>query len=174
VLRRRIEAAEDGTTLVLTDRIANAGAAPAPLMMLYHCNLGWPLLSPGGRIEGEMASERAVGAWEGRGWRDVPEPRPGFREEVMELRPAGPDAEVSLRDGAGDLSLTLRWDGAALPFLFDWRQFAPGTYVLGLEPSTVPARPRAEARRAAPVLAPGETRTHRLSFTARAGGAGDG
>jgi hypothetical protein len=168
VLRRRIEAPEDGTALRLVDRIENRGAAPSPLMMLYHCNLGWPLLSPGGRIAVRTVAERPVGDWDGAGWREVPPPAEGFLEEVMELRPAaeGDRATATLQNGERDLALSLEWDAGAMPWLFAWRQFAPGTYVLGLEPSTVPALPRAEARAAAPVLAPGESRTHRLSFAA--------
>src|SRR5258705_4415026 len=38
--------------VTITDRVRNLGGQPAPLMILYHCNFGWPIVSP----DSEMTS----------------------------------------------------------------------------------------------------------------------
>lgn len=174
-MTRRIEADEDGTEIRLTDTIVNLGAAPSPQMSLYHVNLGWPLVGPGGRIVVEADAVRACGDFALDGWTDIPEPRPGFAEEVVEFRPrnrAG-RATAHVVNAAADLMLTEAWDATTLPYAFAWRQFAPGTWVLGLEPSNVPATDRHAARASGdlPVLTPGAAVTHCLAFTAHEGAA---
>jgi hypothetical protein len=65
------------------------------------------------------------------------------------------------------LRLTLSFPTATLPVLYQWKMFAPGQNVLGLEPANAPAiQGRAAAREAGilPVLAPGESVSYRLRF----------
>ncbi|WP_308917005.1 DUF4432 family protein [Jannaschia sp. LMIT008] len=167
---RRVECDDDGTEIRLTDTITNLGAAPNPQMSLYHANLGHPLIGPGARIHVEAEAVRACGDFALDGWRDIPEPRPGFREEVVEIRPVVRDgtARAAVVNAQADLLLLETWDAATLPYLFAWRQFAPGTYVLGLEPSSIPGTDRHGARKAdlLRVLEPAEAITHRVAFRA--------
>ncbi len=52
----RTELGRKGFTL--TDTVSNNGFEAQPLMMLYHCNFGWPLLSPGSRVIGGVTATR--------------------------------------------------------------------------------------------------------------------
>ena len=170
-LHRRIEAS--GATLTLSDTLTNEGAAESPVPVLYHCNLGHPLLAPAGRIRVRAREMRTAGGFDPEGWDRIPEPRPGFREEVVEIvpEPRAGRAECLLANAGGDLALRLSWDADVLPWLFLWRQFAPGTFVLGIEPSNVPAAARADIRERGlmPMLAPGGTRKTGLRFDALSG-----
>src|SRR5688572_29156674 len=46
VLRRRIESELGGRTIAIRDEVENLATTPAPLMLLYHVNLGYPLVGP--------------------------------------------------------------------------------------------------------------------------------
>ena len=62
VLRRRLEADLGGRTLRIRDRVRNDGRTPSPLAVLYHLNVGWPVVSPRARVTatviGEMKGEK--------------------------------------------------------------------------------------------------------------------
>ena len=45
-LERRVSTRLGATSLVLEDRVTNEGFRPAPLAVLYHCNFGFPVVSP--------------------------------------------------------------------------------------------------------------------------------
>ena len=49
-LRRRIEADLGGTALRITDTVTNTGATPCPHMLLYHCNIGFPVVDAGAEL----------------------------------------------------------------------------------------------------------------------------
>ncbi|KIT14952.1 DUF4432 family protein [Jannaschia aquimarina] len=170
-LIRRIEA--EDTTITVTDQVTNLGRATNPVPMLYHCNLGWPLLAPGGRLHLEAEEVRACGEFDTEGWNRVPEPRDGFVEEVLEIRPKirSGRAESLLVNADRDLALRQSWDAREMPWLYLWRQFAPCTFVMGVEPSNVPALSRADLseRDLMPTLEPGQSRTTSLSLTAFGG-----
>ena len=51
VLTRRIEADLGGTSVRITDTVTNTGATACPHMMLYHCNIGFPVVDDDGRAE---------------------------------------------------------------------------------------------------------------------------
>jgi Domain of unknown function (DUF4432) len=144
-LHRRIEADLGGNTVRLTDRVVNAGYADTPHMMLYHFNLGYPLIDEGARYLApirEVAfathAERGLTA-QGVGYRTCPAPRLGFAEQVWEYDmgtdAAGlvPVAVVNDRIGLG-LQVTTRKD--QFPCAVQWQNFQAGHYVMGVEPST--------------------------------------
>jgi hypothetical protein len=51
VLHRRITTRMGSGRLLLEDTVTNDGFSAAPHMVLYHCNLGWPLLDQGAEID---------------------------------------------------------------------------------------------------------------------------
>ena len=57
-LRRRIEADLGGNAIRLTDTVTNHGSDPTPHMLLYHINLGWPLVDAGTRLVAPIARTR--------------------------------------------------------------------------------------------------------------------
>ena len=63
VLRRRISARVGEPRLWIEDEIENEGFEPEPLMVLYHINLGWPLLDETSRLvgPGEPENRRSRG-----------------------------------------------------------------------------------------------------------------
>ncbi len=173
VLYRRISTVMGSGRLVVEDTVTNDGHAPAPHMVLYHCNIGWPLLDEGAEIEVPDARTSARDEDAARGlpsWGRPGPPSRDFREQVFRHDlPAGGTAEAVVRNPRLGLALRLEVSADTLPHLYQWTMTGVGTYVLGLEPANCPGiggRRAAAAAGALPGLEPGESRRYRLAVTA--------
>ena len=150
-LVRRIEAWVGGCGFTVEDRVENRGFSRTPHMLLYHVNLGWPLLDEGSEFRApvERVMWRSHAAYRnGVGYRTMPAPQPAdFVEQVytheVAAEPDGtvPAALVNRRldlGGAGGpgLAFLIEYDRKAFPVLLEWQCVREGGYVLGIEPST--------------------------------------
>jgi hypothetical protein len=177
-LVRRIEAKLGESGFTLRDRVVNHGFYKTPHMLLYHINLGYPLLDRGSRY---LAPIRHV-RWashadrleaQGVGYLNQPEPRPGFHEQVYEhammADSAGkvPVALVnSAFDGGRGIGLLIEVDQRELPCMFQWQNYQEGQYAMGIEPSTnhVLGKPFARDRGELIWLEHGEERGYTTRF----------
>ena len=175
VLRRRISARVGGSSIRIEDEVENEGFTPELLMVLYHINLGWPLLDTSSRLNGpgspddtpEPRDEEARTGLDT--WNRFASPTPGFEERVFYHHPAArPDGQAEARLENPDLGLTfsIKFRPEELPEFVQWTMTGEGTYVLGLEPATCRVEgPDAEQAAGRVVrLEPGETRTHQLEI----------
>lgn len=149
-VRRRISSPIGVTSLRVDDVIVNRGTVPAEPMVLYHVNLGAPLIGEGARFATSAVAVRPRddAAAEGlESWATFPALSPTYPEQVFEheLDLAEPGvAEVIAPDG---LAVTVRWDSAVLPAMMQWRVAENDMCVLGVEPATTATiRGRADAR----------------------------
>jgi hypothetical protein len=134
-----------------SDEVKNIGGREASMQMLYHFNIGQPLLKAGARITAPLqavAPQTQVAAKEGvETWNIIPPPRPGSSEQVYGLDLAADDAGNTrlLVDGlTNDEAIGLRFNKRTLPCFTVWRNTpaeADG-YVLGIEPGTNYPNPR--------------------------------
>lgn len=134
-----------------SDEVENIGGRDAMLQMLYHFNIGQPLLKAGARITapiGVVAPLTQVAAKEGIDtWNIMPPPRPGSVEQVYVLDLAADNAGETrllvsgLTDGE---AVGLRFNKRTLPCLTVWRNTPAESdgYVLGIEPGTNYPNPR--------------------------------
>jgi Domain of unknown function (DUF4432) len=174
-LHRRIEADLGGNTVRLTDRVVNAGFADTPHMLLYHVDLGYPVIDQGARYlapirEVVFATHAGAGLTaQGVGYRTCPAPRIGFAEQVWEYDMASgadglvPVAVVNDRIGLG-LEVTTRKD--QFPCAVQWQNFQAGHYVMGVEPSTHHIKGDLFARERGEMiwLKPGDARRYDTAF----------
>lgn len=173
-LRRRVAAAVGGAAIEIADRIENDGFHATPHMLLYHLNLGFPLLDEDAELllpGWPTAPGSPAGAAALR--RQGPPAGPDAPDEILDLAApsgGGPAACALVNDRLG-LAVEVAFDGAALPHLQVWRNLADGMYVLAVEPATVPFRKRdaLEAEGAVRFLAPGEAVSYRLRIAVHAG-----
>jgi Domain of unknown function (DUF4432) len=176
VLRRRISARVGESRVRIEDEVENEGFEPEPLMVLYHINLGWPLLNETSRLVGpgrpgkppEPRDEEARTGLET--WDRFAPPTPGFAERIFYHRPTpGADglAQARLENPALGLAFTVEFSPDELPEFVQWTMTGEGTYVLGLEPATCRTEGQAAEEAAGRVvrLEPGETRSHRLDLS---------
>ncbi len=168
-LDRTITAAVGGTSLRIDDVVTNEAAVSSPHMILYHVNLGWPLLEEGVRLEIPASSVRARDEDAEAGLAEhlrIEAPRSGYREQVF-IHDTGERAQARLVNDRVGVALALRWSGDTLPVMFQWKKTDVGHYVLGLEPANTPEiLGRAAARAAGRLvrLAPGERAAYRVEF----------
>ncbi len=171
LLRRRITVPLGSGTILVDDTVTNESSADAGHMVLYHANIGWPLLDEGAtlRIPSHAVSPRDAAAEQGMAdWFDLQPPTPGYAEQVFKHDFSGGGlAEVSVDNPAQDTRLALRFDTEGLPALHQWKMLGDGHYVLGLEPTNVDwsrGRAAAAAENALPRLAPGTSASYHLEF----------
>jgi hypothetical protein len=134
-----------------SDEVENIGGRDATLQMLYHFNIGQPLLRSGARITAPLrtvAPLTQVAAKEGVDtWNIMPPPRPGSAEQVYVLDLAADDAgetRVLVSGLTDDEAVGLRFNKRTLSCFTVWRNSPAESdgYVLGIEPGTNYPNPR--------------------------------
>lgn len=173
VLRRSIETVYGQKSITLTDEIENQGFRPEPLMLLYHINIGYPLLDEGTEL---LAPTRSVTPRDGAAsghedrWNVMDAPRDNEPEYVFIHDLADTDDGMGvvcvLNEKLG-LGLKIQFTRENLPYFMEWKSTASGDYVLGLEPanSSVYGRPFHEREGSLHRLAPFAKETNVLTFT---------
>lgn len=158
----------------LTDETTNLGRGPEPAPILYHVNIGAPVLDEGALLEIDSVEvlPRDADAWRGvESWMAPGPPHAGAVEMVFEHR-VRPDvtgwARAAVVNRAIGLEVALGWRLAELPRLHQWLHRGRAMYVVGLEPANCSVLGRKEDREAGtlPVLQPGERRTTEISISA--------
>lgn len=173
-LRRRIECSVGTNEFRLSDTVTNHDYSPSPHMMLYHVNLGFPLVADGSRLVLDCDSVTPRDDFAAEHWDHFGSPMPGASEEVLEIRPtAASDGRVlaTVVNAEEDLAVYEHYRADTLPYMFVWRMLGEGTYVVGLEPSTnsTAGRGHAQAEGELVMLAPGESRLYELVIGAHSG-----
>jgi hypothetical protein len=166
---RTIRARLGEASIELEDTLHNIGSKPAALMVLYHFNLGWPLIGPDSRLKVPSVKHRVV-IGKGTHWKVMPAPDADFSVGVIEHRMrADAGGWVRLEVASPTLRFKLAYEKTLGRFT-QWQQFGVGDYVLGLEPGNVGVLGRAAERAAGtlPILEPGESRVFRLELSVSA------
>jgi hypothetical protein len=162
VVDRHLQIATDSAWVRLDDVVRNVGDQPAGVPLLYHVNLGAPLLAPGSRLVLDAGSTRTREALPvGRDPVLAPSPGPALAPVVAEHRDLAEQdgwAQAALTGTGTGVQVLVRWTAATLPRLCTWSWPARGAWVLGVEPTNAPLfGPERDLPWAgAPVLAPGE------------------
>jgi hypothetical protein len=134
-----------------SDEVENIGGRDASLQMLYHFNIGQPLLRGGAKIVAPVAKVAPltqVAAKEGIDtWNIMPPPRPGSAEQVYVLDLAAENSgetRVLVRGLSNNEAVGLRFNKRTLPCFTVWRNTPAENdgYVLGIEPGTNVPNPR--------------------------------
>lgn len=173
VLRRTIDTVYGKKTITLTDTFENQGYRDEPLMLLYHINLGWPLLDEHLRlyIPTAKVTPRDAEAEGHEGEYDRMDPPKDNEPEYVFIHDIqsganGDTCAVAVNEALG-LGLRIAWNVKNLPRFMEWKSTASGDYVIGLEPanSSVYGRLWHEERNSVHRVAPFERETNVLTFT---------
>lgn len=175
LLRRRIEAVVGQSHFTIHDVVENVGWDPTPHMLLYHVNVGFPVLDEGAEILVPTRSVEPRGDYDAEGYRTIAAPEAMYVERVFEHDPiaepggAVPVAVVNEARGIGAYEV---FNLEQLPFHFVWRMLGEGSYVVGIEPSTNRTAGRLDARERGEltILKAGDKRTYDLELGALVGG----
>jgi hypothetical protein len=173
LLMRTITCSRTSDTLTLSDRIRNEGGRKVPLMLLYHINLGYPLLSENAKLylPSEQVIPRDPRAEEGMDtWDKIELPQANFAEQCY-YHCFGKEGIAALFNPDLGQGIRLLFDPRELPCFTQWKMMGKHEYVMGLEPGNCYPCGRTEERRQGrlQVLAPGEERQFTLRFEFFAG-----
>ena len=140
-LTRHITTAFGEASITVRDTIENHGFAPSPFMLLYHMNLGWPLVDAGATLEAPQHTVTPQNDYSATGlpdWSKITDPIPGFAEQVYyHSLPKNRQGLASMRLANPKLGIALNvtYRVAELPYLVQWKMMGQGEYVVGLEPA---------------------------------------
>jgi hypothetical protein len=123
-------------SVVLTDVVTNAGAVPVPFMLLYHFNVGYPLVRAGTRLwAASRVKPRDEAAAAGLNtWAHYDAPTAGYAEQVFFHQVYAQDQRSAVALANDDLALMLEWDTTHAPYFTQWKNTHQGIYVSGIEP----------------------------------------
>lgn len=172
LLIRKISARLGASQLVIEDRVRNEGYRATPHMILYHCNFGFPLVSPDSEllIDDAWVEPRDEAAQRGLATHTrFDSPDPDYAEQVFFHQPRVDDegfAQVALVNRAFGFGAYVRYRARELPYLWQWKLMGVGEYVCGLEPANHVGKPRSQLRREGQLrfLAPGEEIHYRVEI----------
>lgn len=176
LLRRNIHARLGQSRIWIKDTIINMGHESAPLMFLYHCNLGFPLIDDGSELLSVInhAEPRDKEAQKGIEIFDRFEaPTPHYAEQCFFIDHDADEKNIintamanrSFNNKRG-LGLYMAYPKSELPYFTLWKMVGEGTYVVGMEPGNCLPEGRSSARKhdRLQILAPGQEQVFHLEM----------
>lgn len=175
-LRRTISATLGVAGFNIHDEISNRGNTPAPHMILYHCNFGWPLADKGSQLKwkGKMLARDGNDFPKGEAFKTCQDTlinHSGNGEEVaivdIEATEKG-QCICGIHNPTLELAVAIQFNKQELPWMTNWQHWGKGEYVTGLEPGSHPPIGQSKARENETLIfiAPGERIQYNLSFQA--------
>ena len=137
VLRRRITALIGGDTVSVHDTLTNDTYRDEEYCLLYHVNIGYPMLDAGARIVADTDICQPRTPWAEKNVDTayvITAPTPNMEETCYYLAPKS--SQVSLVNEKIGRKFTVSYSGDTLPNFLEWKNMTSGDYALGLEPCT--------------------------------------
>ena len=133
----------DSNTFTISDRVTNFGGTDARMQMLYHINIGEPLLNAGSQIVAPLHQANLLGSTTAApsDWKEYGPPVAGAAEQCLGLSLNGDKAgqtRVLLKNADGDQGVAVGFNSNHLPYFTLWKNLVASEdgYVTGLEPAT--------------------------------------
>lgn len=170
LLTRTIACSKQVNAFTITDRIENVGGETSPLMVLYHMNMGYPLLSETAEVyvPAETVVPRNAHAAEDLDtWNKILSPTPGFEEQCYYHEFGSRPGLAAIFNPALGFGLKISFDTASLDCFTEWKMMGYKDYVLGLEPGNCTPDGRDVMRQTGKLkfIAPGEVKTYSVTVS---------
>jgi hypothetical protein len=157
-------------SITWTDTVTNMGIMRTPLMILYHINLGYPLVRAGSQLD--VASDARPRDPEARKgfdtWQTYEAPHPGYLEQVF-FHHVNAAADRTARAVLfnDEFGLQVSWDTSTLPYVTQWKNTRQGMYVCGVEPGNCIPEGQVAARDTGRLIwaEPGDTFTYTCTIS---------
>ena len=137
VVKRKISSSIGGDSVTLEDTLINEGYKDEEYCLLYHINVGYPMLDDGAKIVADVESYTPRTAWAKQNEATMyamNAPLPGQEETCYFLKLNTP--QISLVNEKIGKTFTVSYSGDTLPHFVEWKSMSSGDYALGLEPCT--------------------------------------
>lgn len=167
ILEREYRISKTENKVLLCDKIKNIGSAEAPLEVLYHCNIGYPLLSENTVLDIPASVTEPRNDHAKKGLSDclkMEKPQHGY-EEMCYYHTLS-QGKVSAYSPDIKKRVTISFDTAELPCFVEWKMMGEQDYVLGLEPGNCLPDGRDVMRQKGMLefLKPDEEKRHHIAF----------
>ena len=167
-LQRTVSSELGSARLRIEDVVTNVGFRETPQVMLYHINMGFPVLGPDAELvlPSLHAMPGDINPPDDReGPYTFPEPRADYPNTVFDHQPLADEngmvhaALINENLGSDPLGVRISYRQAELPHLNEWKMLGLGEYVLGVEPASTAFGTREEMLQSGgmKLLAPGES-----------------
>lgn len=168
LLRRTISCGKYESWITLTDTVENQGDCLSPVMLMYHINLGYPLLSEHAElmISSVQVSPCDIQAAQApEPWNVMPPPQ-AMAQERCYLHQFGRNGFASVYNQDIQMGIAFHFDPAVMDHLVQWKMPGYRDYALGLEPGNCSGYGRDVDRERGTLkfLNPGEAETFTISI----------
>ncbi|OGO81596.1 MAG: hypothetical protein A2Y21_03790 [Clostridiales bacterium GWC2_40_7] len=142
IMHRTIKSFAGKNKIVVEDTIENKGYTRQPFMILYHCNLGFPLLNENSAIiipNRRISSMFKDKEFDIPNYGNVEAPMDYYEERVFYFDTLQDDSGYSYACILNNkhfptLALKIKYNKDILDNLVQWKQLTKGDYVIGIEP----------------------------------------
>ncbi len=172
VLERSYLISKTENAISLSDSVTNIGASAQPMMVLYHCNMGYPLLSENAEVvipNGDVAPRNDHAASDIANCLKMEKPQAGYEEMCFFFDVLEKDGQARCGIFNPDINkgLVMAYDKSTLGYFTEWKMMGEVEYVLGLEPGncTPEGRDVMREKGALKMLDTEETYKTSLTFT---------
>ena len=154
-LKRKISMKMGEDKIIIEDVVRNIGFEKSPHMIIYHINIGFPILDRNSKL---IEPETKIVPYDERSREEIDnystfsDPIEGFKENVF-LHDIKADkhgminvAIINEEFGSEGLGVYLKYNKDNLPYLNEWKMIGQGEYVVGIEPVNGQVSGRAKQR----------------------------
>ncbi len=168
IQQRTIRCPLNENRITITDQVTNVGDQASPLMILYHINIGYPLLDEDSvlDIRSDQVVSRNAHAETGFDTRNqVIPPQAGYTE-MCYYHTFSDEGLARIFQPKHRKGLAIRFDPKVLDSFVQWKAMGVRDYVMGLEPANchVDGRDRMRAEGKLKFIQPGETKTFQVDL----------
>ena len=153
------------------DEITNEAFSEKPLYLLYHFNLGYPLISDTTKLlidSVRILPQNDFAAPMLADWNKMTPPEPGYRQRnYYHFLEADSDGwrSYGVENPAINTRMTVRYLSPVMDKIFQWKNLASGDYIMGLEPASMIMAGTPDPEAGVPkMLGAGETLTNEFVF----------
>lgn len=137
MMYRKIICSKKENQILIEDTIENAGDKKTPLMILYHMNIGYPLLSEHAKLHipsAKVTARNTHAENHMETFDKILEPQAGFEEQCYYHSFDTDLGKAVIFNPDIEKGLSISFDTKSLDYLVQWKMFGVKDYVLGLEP----------------------------------------
>lgn len=133
---RELIVSTEENTFEIRDTITNTGDSVQPMEILYHMNMGYPLLDEDSVIEipaAEVMARDEHAANDIQNWMRMQKPTAGYQERCYFHKFADEHGKASIYQPKLNVGLEISFDATQLDGFVEWKMMGVRDYVLGLE-----------------------------------------
>lgn len=169
-IERKILVSTQENSFEICDIISNTGDKEEPFEILYHMNMGYPLLDEDSIVKipaVEVLPRDDHAAEDIENWMHMEKPTAGYQERCYYHKFADRDGTASIFQPKLGIGLKMFFDAKELDGFVEWKMMGVRDYVLGLECGNCYPDGRDVMRKTGMLkfLKPGEQKTYRVKIS---------